>query len=213
MTKDLLTLLLSHIEVELSNGFCPHLNKSCNFLALLHSVESQEYSLNVWKRSLNPLTWIEILRQVLVAAGFGSKQELNLGGTTEENSDSSSRVNAGHDPDPARYQTQQFQRKFTESMIHTEGINKSLQFVSLGFLDQIEIEHYDNANSTSCILRPASFLNIQKITAVFLRHSQTSSSCHACYTVNFATIDDKALALKLKNDSASSKMKNLTSQT
>ncbi|KAI5432322.1 hypothetical protein KIW84_036168 [Lathyrus oleraceus] len=102
MTKDLLTLLLSHIEVELSNGFCPHLNKSCNFLALLHSVESQEYSLNVWKRSLSPLTWIEILRQVLVAVGFGSKQELNLSGTTEENSDSSSRVNTGHDPDPAR---------------------------------------------------------------------------------------------------------------
>lgn len=70
----LLTLLLSDIEVELSNGFCPHLNKSCNFLALLHSVENQEYSLDAWRRSLNPLTWIEILRQVLVAAGFGSKQ-------------------------------------------------------------------------------------------------------------------------------------------
>lgn len=27
-------------------------------------------------RSLNPLTWIEILRQVLVAAGFGSKNSL-----------------------------------------------------------------------------------------------------------------------------------------
>lgn len=34
----LLTLLLSDIEVELTNGFSPHLNKSCNFLALLHSV-------------------------------------------------------------------------------------------------------------------------------------------------------------------------------
>ncbi|XP_061347614.1 homeobox-DDT domain protein RLT3 isoform X2 [Gastrolobium bilobum] len=70
----LLTLLLSDIEMELTDGFLPHLNKSCNFLALLHSVESQEYSLNLWKRSLNPLTWIEILRQVLVASGFGSKQ-------------------------------------------------------------------------------------------------------------------------------------------
>lgn len=27
-----------------------------------------------WKRSLNPLTWTEILRQVLVAAGFGSRK-------------------------------------------------------------------------------------------------------------------------------------------
>ncbi|XP_028770247.1 homeobox-DDT domain protein RLT3 isoform X2 [Neltuma alba] len=70
----LLTVLLSDIEAELTSGFPPHLNKSCNFLALLHSVENQEYSLDFWKRSLNPLTWIEILRQVLVAAGFGSKQ-------------------------------------------------------------------------------------------------------------------------------------------
>ncbi|XP_027339873.1 homeobox-DDT domain protein RLT3 isoform X2 [Abrus precatorius] len=70
----LLTLLLSDIEVELANEFSAHLNKSCNFLALLHSVESQEYSLDFWRRSLNPLTWIEILRQVLIASGFGSKQ-------------------------------------------------------------------------------------------------------------------------------------------
>ncbi|KAE9614034.1 putative transcription factor & chromatin remodeling DDT family [Lupinus albus] len=70
----LLTVLLSDIEMELTNGFSPHLNKSCNFLALVHSVESQEYSLNFWRKSLNPLTWIEILRQVLVASGFGSKQ-------------------------------------------------------------------------------------------------------------------------------------------
>jgi len=27
----------------------------------------------MWCQSLNPLTWTEILRQVLVAAGFGSK--------------------------------------------------------------------------------------------------------------------------------------------
>ncbi|KAI4352724.1 hypothetical protein L6164_006945 [Bauhinia variegata] len=70
----LLRLLLSDIEVELTNGFLPHLNKSCNFLALLHSVDNRGYSLDFWKRSLNPLTWIEILRQVLVAAGLGSKQ-------------------------------------------------------------------------------------------------------------------------------------------
>lgn len=93
-------------------------------------------------------------------------------------------------------------RKFTESMIYTEGINKSLQFVSLGFLDQVEIDHYDNANSIGCIPRPASFPNIQKITAVVLRHNQTSPNCHARYTVDFATMDDEALALKLKNDSA-----------
>ncbi|MED6212335.1 hypothetical protein PIB30_082320 [Stylosanthes scabra] len=70
----LLSLLLSDIEVELTDGFSPHLNKSCNFLALLHSVESQEYSVDCWRSSLNALTWVEILRQVLVASGFGSKQ-------------------------------------------------------------------------------------------------------------------------------------------
>lgn len=35
---------------------------------------SQDFALEVWKKSLNPLTWTEILRQVLVAAGFCSKQ-------------------------------------------------------------------------------------------------------------------------------------------
>ncbi|KAJ7958982.1 Homeobox-DDT domain protein RLT3 [Quillaja saponaria] len=70
----LLMLLLSDIEAELTNGFLPHLKKSCNFLALLHSIENQEYFLEFWKKSLNPLTWTEILCQVLVAAGFGSKQ-------------------------------------------------------------------------------------------------------------------------------------------
>ncbi|KAF8389530.1 hypothetical protein HHK36_024045 [Tetracentron sinense] len=43
-----------------------------NFLNYM--VEHQEFVLKFWKRSLNPLTWTEILRQVLVAAGYGSKQ-------------------------------------------------------------------------------------------------------------------------------------------
>ncbi|BFG14874.1 hypothetical protein CerSpe_011480 [Prunus speciosa] len=41
---------------------------------MIWQVENQEPTLEFWKRSLNPLTWTEILRQVLVAAGFGSKQ-------------------------------------------------------------------------------------------------------------------------------------------
>lgn len=41
---------------------------------MILQVENQESVLEFWKRSLNPLTWTEILRQVLVAAGFGSKQ-------------------------------------------------------------------------------------------------------------------------------------------
>lgn len=70
----LLKLLLSDVETELSSRVLPHLSVSCKFLALLHSVESQEFVVEFWRKSLNPLTWVEILRLVLVAAGFGSKQ-------------------------------------------------------------------------------------------------------------------------------------------
>uniref|UniRef100_A0A2P2MBS6 Uncharacterized protein LOC105643603 isoform X1 n=1 Tax=Rhizophora mucronata TaxID=61149 RepID=A0A2P2MBS6_RHIMU len=70
----LLRLLFSNIESEMSSGNPPHSSMSCNFLALLHSIEDQESVVEFWKRSLNPLTWTEILRQVLVAAGYGSKQ-------------------------------------------------------------------------------------------------------------------------------------------
>ncbi|KAG6748819.1 hypothetical protein POTOM_048755 [Populus tomentosa] len=80
----LLKLLLSDVETEISSGLLPHLSISCKFLALLHSVEDQEFVVEFWKNSLNPLTWTEILCQVLIAAGFGSKQggfrreEMNL---------------------------------------------------------------------------------------------------------------------------------------
>ncbi|XVF31979.1 hypothetical protein REPUB_Repub17cG0042100 [Reevesia pubescens] len=72
----LLKLLLSDVETELISALLPHFSLSCKFLALLHSVENQEFVVEFWKTSLNPLTWTEILRQVLVAAGFGSKQGL-----------------------------------------------------------------------------------------------------------------------------------------
>lgn len=70
----LLNLLLSDVETELSSGFLPHVIKNCKFLGLLQSVGQNEFVLKFWKRSLNPLTWTEILRQVLVAAGFGSRK-------------------------------------------------------------------------------------------------------------------------------------------
>ncbi|XP_048139087.1 homeobox-DDT domain protein RLT3 isoform X2 [Rhodamnia argentea] len=70
----LLKLLLFDIETELTRGSFHHLSKSCKLLALLHSVENQDIIVDFWKKSLNPLTWTEILRQVLVAAGFGSKK-------------------------------------------------------------------------------------------------------------------------------------------
>ncbi|XP_048232620.1 homeobox-DDT domain protein RLT3 isoform X2 [Ricinus communis] len=70
----LLKLLLSDVETEISSRYLPHSSVSCKFLALLHSVEDQEFLMEFWKKSLNPLTWIEILHQILVAAGFGSRQ-------------------------------------------------------------------------------------------------------------------------------------------
>ncbi|CAH8385890.1 unnamed protein product [Eruca vesicaria subsp. sativa] len=68
----LLKLLLLDVETELQRGSFSTLSISCKFLALLQSVESQIIILDMWKDSLNSLTWAEILRQILVAAGFGS---------------------------------------------------------------------------------------------------------------------------------------------
>lgn len=41
---------------------------------LFRQIEHEEFSLELCISSLNALTWTEILRQVLVAAGFGSKR-------------------------------------------------------------------------------------------------------------------------------------------
>ncbi|CAL9224946.1 unnamed protein product [Arabidopsis halleri] len=68
----LLKLLLLDVETELQRGSFSNLSISCKFLALLQSVESQILILDMWRDSLNSLTWTEILRQILVAAGYGS---------------------------------------------------------------------------------------------------------------------------------------------
>ncbi|KAK9153346.1 hypothetical protein Sjap_000826 [Stephania japonica] len=70
----ILKLFLSDVEMELNSGFVPHASKDCRFLAFLHSVRHQHFIVRIWNRSLNALTWTEILRQVFVAAGFSSKQ-------------------------------------------------------------------------------------------------------------------------------------------
>ncbi|KAK6937918.1 WHIM1 domain, partial [Dillenia turbinata] len=72
----LLKLLLCDIEAQLTNGFFPSISKNCVYLRLLHLAELQEYLVKIWIKSLNPLTWTEILRQILIAAGFGSRQGL-----------------------------------------------------------------------------------------------------------------------------------------
>ncbi|XP_042000003.1 homeobox-DDT domain protein RLT3-like [Salvia splendens] len=69
----LLRLLFSDIDKEISRGFFSHASKNGKYLELIHSLEHHGVVLEFWKKSLNLLTWIEILCQVLTAAGFGSK--------------------------------------------------------------------------------------------------------------------------------------------
>ncbi|KAJ8434366.1 hypothetical protein Cgig2_031612 [Carnegiea gigantea] len=78
----LLEFLLSDIEKELCDGVSIHSGKNRMFLNLLHAAEDQKFIVKCWKTSLNSLTWIEILRQVLVAAGFGSKEGILRKGCT-----------------------------------------------------------------------------------------------------------------------------------
>ncbi|KAL4582728.1 hypothetical protein LXL04_007287 [Taraxacum kok-saghyz] len=71
----LLKLLLVGIEKEIDSEFVSHISKNWKYRGLLQSIGCEESDLELWKRSLNSLTWIEILCQVLVAAGFGSKRD------------------------------------------------------------------------------------------------------------------------------------------
>ena len=43
-------------------------------LLIFGRLKTKKNALEFWQRALNPLTWIEILRQALVATSFGSKQ-------------------------------------------------------------------------------------------------------------------------------------------
>ncbi|KAK9061380.1 hypothetical protein SSX86_018561 [Deinandra increscens subsp. villosa] len=72
----LLELLLTGVQKELDSGFVSQISKNWKYRGLLQSVEREDSVLKLWKKSLNSLTWIEILRQVLVAAGFGSKRDM-----------------------------------------------------------------------------------------------------------------------------------------
>ncbi|KAJ8627219.1 hypothetical protein MRB53_020526 [Persea americana] len=70
----LLKLLLVDVESKPSIGFIPCAAKDCRFLGFLHFIMEQGFDVKFWNRALNPLTWIEILQLVLVAAGFSAKQ-------------------------------------------------------------------------------------------------------------------------------------------
>lgn len=56
------------------------LNIQSNWFVLLQ-VEGHNLILNFWKRSLNPMTWTEIFRQVLIAAGYGLNHGTSASGS------------------------------------------------------------------------------------------------------------------------------------
>ncbi|KAJ4791039.1 Homeodomain-like transcriptional regulator [Rhynchospora pubera] len=72
----LLKLLLLDAEKGKADDSVPLSSKDSRFLSFLNFFREQELDASFLMKSLNPLTWIEILRQVLVAAGFGSKNSL-----------------------------------------------------------------------------------------------------------------------------------------
>ncbi|CAM0885702.1 unnamed protein product [Alopecurus aequalis] len=72
----LLKLLMLNTERGGSSVFVPRSSKDSRFLSFLNFVREQEFDVNFWIKSLNSLTWVEILRQVLVASGFGSDHHM-----------------------------------------------------------------------------------------------------------------------------------------
>lgn len=69
----LLKVLFLDLETELRGESHPHVSKNYRFMGFVHSVKQQQFILSMWNRYLNPITWTEILRQVLIAAGFNTK--------------------------------------------------------------------------------------------------------------------------------------------
>ncbi|KAL4200597.1 hypothetical protein AMTRI_Chr02g211950 [Amborella trichopoda] len=76
----LIKYLLVEIGRELSAGsfIWSRAHMDCRFLGFLQSIKQQGFDPKLWNRFLNPLTWTEILRQIMLAAGFGRKQHSSL---------------------------------------------------------------------------------------------------------------------------------------
>lgn len=72
----LLKLLMLNTKRDSGDVFVPRSSKDSRFISFLNFVREQEFDVNFWIKSLNSLTWVEILRQVLVASGFGSDHHM-----------------------------------------------------------------------------------------------------------------------------------------
>lgn len=81
----LLKLLLEDVEIELQSSVstgkltqCDSALSDCSFLRLTQAVKRRSFNVKVWKEFLNPLTWPEILRQVVMDAGFCPKRKKEM---------------------------------------------------------------------------------------------------------------------------------------
>ncbi|CAL9192624.1 unnamed protein product, partial [Musa hybrid cultivar] len=61
----LLKLLMLNVEKETTAGFITPSSKICRFLVFSDFIREQDFDVDHWKQSLGPLTWTEILWQVL----------------------------------------------------------------------------------------------------------------------------------------------------
>lgn len=65
----LLKLLISDVETELSSGFSPRLRKSCNFLALLHSVSikpCRSQQLEIYSIKTNFVIFVTVIYNCII---------------------------------------------------------------------------------------------------------------------------------------------------
>ncbi|KAG6482178.1 homeobox-DDT domain protein RLT3-like [Zingiber officinale] len=72
----LIKLLMLDAEKEINSGSLPRASNVCRFLVFLNFMREEGFDIKHWTQYLNSLTWVEILRQVLIAAGFGSRQNM-----------------------------------------------------------------------------------------------------------------------------------------
>ncbi|GAB2211384.1 hypothetical protein Drorol1_Dr00024696 [Drosera rotundifolia] len=132
----LLELLFSNVENELSNGLYPCRTENCMFRNLLQSVEDKKFDLNFWKKSINPLTWTEILRQVSTAAGFGSKSDTCIKGGIEKEENLMDKY--GICPGSLKGVLFSTLMELGNKGTSVSEISKSPQIVNLGFTDTVD---------------------------------------------------------------------------
>ncbi|KAK3162729.1 hypothetical protein QOZ80_1BG0093060 [Eleusine coracana subsp. coracana] len=133
----LLKLLFSKSERGCDHVFVPRSSTDCRFFSFLNFVREQEFDVNFWTKSLNSLTWVEILRQVLVASGFGSKQHMNRDFFNKEKNQM---VKYGLRPRTLKGELFALLSKKGSGGLKVSELAKSPEIVDLNILDTLELE-------------------------------------------------------------------------